>query len=132
MQLRMLMCLIMAQRRTILFNDDFMCQVACISTNGERYFHPDVSTLDHLVTQFENGKIANKLLFTYCDHAIGKKSNKRKESVKDYFGSKSNISVCMAQNEHYVSPPAHCLKVTLMLDPKALAVVEDVRMDSTT
>ena len=57
----------------LLFNDDFTCQVACISTNGKQYFHPDVSTLDHLVKQFEKKKITNMLLFTYCDHAIGKK-----------------------------------------------------------
>ena len=109
----------------LLFNDDFTCQVACISTNG-KYFHPDVSTLDHLVKQFEKKKITNTLLFTYCDHA------KRKESVKDYFKSKPSISICMAQNEHHVSPPAHCLKVTLKLNPAEPAVVEDVLMNSTT
>ena len=112
----------------LLFNDDFTCQVACISTNGKQYFHPDVSTLDHLVKQFEKKKITNMLLFTYCDHAYGTKRNKRMESVKDYFKSKPNISVCMAHNKCDVSPPAHCLKVTLKLDPAEPAVVKYVHM----
>ena len=118
----------------LLFNDDFTCQVACISTNGKQYFHPDVSTLDHLVKQFEKKKITNRLLFTYCDHAIGKKeSNKRDESLKEYFQSRPTIKVCMAQNKHDdLSPPAHCLKVTLKLNPAEPAVVEDVLMNSTT
>ena len=123
----------------LLFNDDFTCQVACISTNGKLYFHPDVGTLDHLVKQFKEKKITKQLLFTYCDHAISKDGEKRNESVKEYFKRKSKenkikINVCMAQNKHDVSPPTHCLKVTLKLDPDALAVdavVEDVLMNST-
>lgn len=122
----------------LLFNDNFTCQVACISTNGKQYFHPDVGTLDHLVKQFKSKKITKQLLFTYCDHAIpkAKDGEKQNESVKDYFKRKSRendieINVCMAQNKHDVSPPTHCLKVTLKLDPDALAVVEDVLMDST-
>ena len=123
----------------LLFNDDFTCQVACISTNGKVYFHPDVGTLDHLVKQFKEKKITKQLLFTYCDHAISKDGEKRNESVKEYFERKSRendieINVCMAQNKYDVSPPTHCLKVTLKLHPDALAVdvvVEDVLMDST-
>ena len=51
--------------------------------------------------------------------------------MKDYFESKPKISVCMAHNKCDVSPPAHCLKVTLKLDPAEPAVVENVLMNST-